>query len=228
MMVVVLVLLMVVALIGAAFCAGSETGFLSVSRGRVLHMARMGGAHAKIVQCAIADMGRTTTTLLIGNNLSAVTYSSVSAALAASYLPSSAVVQTIWSVFAAFVMLYVGEFLPKLLCSARPLRRTLQVAPVWIWVRAGLYPIVAVFDVFLSWILPRRENRVKVTPTTVLKILEDRKDGVRLSELESALISRLMVLRSKGQEVTPESLLKALDENDRVYEGNQTKRRECK
>jgi hypothetical protein len=63
----------------------------------------------------------------------------------------------------------------------------------------------------VSRLLPKREATAKVTPETVLKILEDRKDGVKLSDFESALIGRLMVLRSKGQEITPENLLAVLD-----------------
>ena len=39
---------MALALAAAAFCAGTETGLLSVSRGRVLHMARQGGVRAKV------------------------------------------------------------------------------------------------------------------------------------------------------------------------------------
>ena len=67
-----LLLVMLVSLAFAAFCAGAETAFLSVSRERVLHMSRAGGRKAKIVQKALSDMGRTTTTLLIGNNLASV------------------------------------------------------------------------------------------------------------------------------------------------------------
>lgn len=204
-------IVLLVGLAGAAFCAGAETGFLSVSRGRVLHMARQGGVRAKVVQQAIADMARTTTTLLVGNNLSAVTYSSVSTALSAACFPASVSGQAIWSFVAAVVMLAVGEFLPKLLCSARPLRRLIQLAPVWSVVRRVLSPLVTAVDTVIARFLPRRESRLKVTPAAVLKILEDRKDGVKLSELEGALISRLMVLRAKGEFVTPESLLSVLD-----------------
>ena len=44
------------ALAGAAFCAGAETGFLSVSRERILHLSREGGVKAAKVQKALADM----------------------------------------------------------------------------------------------------------------------------------------------------------------------------
>ena len=50
-----LALAMAVALAVAAFCAGSETAFLSVSRGRLLHLAREGSAAAKIVKAAIDE-----------------------------------------------------------------------------------------------------------------------------------------------------------------------------
>ena len=70
------------ALLLAAFCAGAETGFLSVGRERILHLSRAGGRKAKIVHAALSDMSRTLTTLLIGNNLAGVVFSSASAALA--------------------------------------------------------------------------------------------------------------------------------------------------
>lgn len=43
-----------ITLAGAAFCAGAETAFLSVSRGRIVHLARAGGRKAKIVEKALS------------------------------------------------------------------------------------------------------------------------------------------------------------------------------
>ena len=205
---------LIVALACAAFCAGAETGFLSVSRGRVLHMAREGGKRAKIVQAAIGDMARTTTTLLVGNNIAAVSFSSASAALAARAFGDSAGLQTVWSVAAAFAMLILGEFLPKLFCAARPLRRTLLLAPVWRVFEKALSPLGRFVTAVIGLVMPRREARPQVTPATVLKILEDRKDGVKLTDFESALIGRIMVLRSKGEFVIPDTVLPALDDID--------------
>jgi hypothetical protein len=47
-----------------------------------------------------------------------------------------------------------------------------------------------------------------------MRILEDRKDGVCLSDIESALITKILVHRVKGREITPESLLSALKDVD--------------
>ena len=202
-----LLLVALLALVGAAFCAGSETGFLSVRRGRVIHMVREGGARAKIVHEAISDMGRTTTALLVGNNLASVAYSSASAAFVSALGVRTAAGAAALSFLSAMAILFFGEFMPKLLFSASPLRRLLAVAPAW----RVFVPVGAVVAAIVDRLMPRREAKAKMTPEAVLKILSDRKDGVKLSDLESALIGRIMVLRKKGEFVVPETLLPALD-----------------
>lgn len=214
MSVLLLTVAVIVSLAVSGFCSGAETGFLSVSRGRILHLVRSGGIRAKVVYKAISDMGRTTVSLLVGNNLANVVYSSSSAALSAVVFPDRAELQAVWGAAAAISVLFLGEFLPKLLCSASPLRRILALAPLWtVFDRIFSLPAAAVLWA-INRLLPKREAAAKVTPEAVLKILEDRKDGVKLSDFESAMIGRIMVLRSRGCEVTPEALLSALDEDD--------------
>ena len=48
------------------------------------------------------------------------------------------------------------------------------------------------------------------TSADLLRILQDRKDGVCLTDFESALITRIFVLRAKGRPITRESVLAAL------------------
>lgn len=200
-------------LAAAAFCAGAETGFLSVSRERVLHLAREGGPKAKIVHKAIGHLQRTTTTLLIGNNLASVAYSTATAALIADSCSDSCM-RSLWSFLAAFTVLYVSEFLPKLLCAARPLRRSLFLAPTYEFLENMLKPLVDVSmkftDVFLRG---GEETRYRVTSADLLRILQDRKDGVCLSDFESALISRLIVLRVKKRPITAAEILSVFDED---------------
>ena len=208
----ILLVVLIAALALAAFCAGAETGFLSLSRGRVLHMARAGSRKAKRLQKALLDMPRTTTTLLLGNNLAAVIYSSCSAALCDIAFPESAALHAFLSIIAATAMLYMGEFLPQIFYSARPLRRALRISGAYRTLATGLKPVVAPFNALLSCILPK-ETRTKLSPDELLRILKDKKDGVKLSDLESVLIARIMTLRAKGAKVTPETLLSVLDED---------------
>jgi len=193
----------------AAFCAGAETGFLSVSRERILHLAREGGRKAQIVQDAISDMGRTMTTLLIGNNLAAVSYSSATAAMAA-WLGMGSTTRIVWNLAAAFFVLYCSEFSPKLICAARPLRSVLVLADTYRSVSILLAPLTTLAMKFTDIFVPRKESKYKLTADDLVRILQDRKDGVCVSDIESALISRIVVLRAKRKPITSEALLDAL------------------
>ena len=207
-----LFLLLIVSLALAAFCAGVETGMLSINRMRITHLAREGSKAAKIISEAIADLPRTTTALLIGNNFAAVVFSSASAALAERLFPASAMSRTAWGIAAAFTMLYLCEFLPKRICAARPLRRILSLAPAWRIFAAAISPLSAVATGVINAFFRRTPPKERLTANNLLRILQDRKDGVRITDFESALISRILVLRKKSQPVTPESLLCALDD----------------
>ena len=200
----------VAALAGAAFCAGAETGFLSVSRERVLHLSREGGVKAAKVQKALADMARTTTTLLIGNNLASVGYSSAFAALSARISGSNATASAVLGFAGAFMLLYCAEFMPKLLFAARPLRRIRAVAGAYEVLAAALKPAVSLAMRFTDLFMPRRDEKYKLTSADLLRILQDRKDGVCLTDFESALITRIFVLRAKGSPITREAILDAL------------------
>ena len=59
--------------------------------------------------------------------------------------------------------------------------------------------------------IPRRpEKKYEITSSDLMRILEDRKDGVCLSDIESALIGRIMVLRFKRRPITADAILDAL------------------
>lgn len=193
-----------------AFCAGAETAFLSVSRERILHLAREGGRKAKTVQKAIASMPRTMTTLLIGSNLASVAYSSSMAELAEELFVNRAAASALWSFSAAFTILYVAEFLPKMLCAARPLRRVLSMARPYRALSAVLAPLTSLGMKLTDLFVPRKESRQSLTSADLLRILQDRKDGVCLTDIESALITRIIVLRVKGKPITPDAILSAL------------------
>ncbi len=206
-------LLVVAALLSlalAALCAGAETGYLSVSRERILHLAREGGRKAALVQRALKEMPRTMAMLLIGNNLASVTYSASTAALSAALFDKGSAASLVWGFFAAFTVLYVSEFMPKLLFAARPLRRILSVADAVEAMSFALRPATAVAMKLTDLFMPRGEQKYRLTSADLLRILQDRKDGVCLSDFESALITRIIVLRVKGKPITPEAILSAL------------------
>lgn len=213
MTIVLLLLGALVALAFSAFFSGTETAFLSVSRERILHLAREGGSKAKRVQKALSDMGWTTTTILIGNNLANVSYSSATAALAVHLFSHSEIANFIWSFFAAFVVLYTAEFMPKMLCSARPLRRVLLLSGPYRFISLLLSPVTFIAIKVTDFFVPPKKTKEVLTAGDLMRILQDRKDGVCLSDTESALITRIIALRAKGAKITPEAILDALRED---------------
>ena len=214
MIVFLLVLAAVAMLAVTAFCAGAETAFLSVSRERILHLAREGGRKAKVIHKALAAMPRTMTTLLIGSNLASVAYSSAMAELAEELFVDRAAASALWSFSAAFTILYAAEFMPKMLCAARPLRRVLTLAPAYRVMNEALRPLTALGMKLTDLFVPGKEVKSRLTSADLLNILQDRKDGVCLSDIESALVTRIIVLRVKGKPITPEAILSALREED--------------
>ncbi|MBQ6007769.1 MAG: DUF21 domain-containing protein, partial [Kiritimatiellae bacterium] len=103
--------LMVLSVTVAAFCAGVETGFLSVSRVRLLSLVRQSAPRAKRLARILGDMSRVLTTLLVGNNLAAVLFSTATASLGAHLFADMPYTHSAWSLAAAVLMLFLGEYL---------------------------------------------------------------------------------------------------------------------
>lgn len=203
----------IASLCASAFFSGSETGLLSVSRERILHLVRKGGRRARMVQHLISDMGRTTTTILIGNNIANVSYSTATAATIHA-LTSDPFINSAASLLSACIVLIFGEFIPKLLFSARPLRRTLMIVPVFQAVSAMLRPLSWLAMKATHALMSHTQGEQKTTAAEIMGILRDRRDGVCLTDFEHALITKLLAQRTEGTTFTKESIYAALDALD--------------
>ena len=64
-------------------------------------------------------------------------------------------------------------------------------------------------------LLPRRQAERKVTTDEIMRIIRDRRNGVRLSDFEHALVTEILSLRLKGKPFTTESVCAALDTLDK-------------
>ena len=76
----------------------------------------------------------------------------------------------------------------------------------------GKVPILFTTDSSVTdmFVPGRSAAKYNLTSADLMRILEDRKDGVCLSDFESALIGRIMVLRVKRRQITAEAILSAL------------------
>lgn len=114
------------------------------------------------------------------------------------------------SLAAAVIVLYFGEFLPKLLFSARPLRRILLIAPLYQAVAALLAPLAKLSLVLTNAFLPDRSPEHKMTAEEINRIIHDRRDGVCLTDFEHTLITNLLAWRASGTPVTKERVYSSL------------------
>lgn len=218
------VIITIVCLFFSAFFSGAETGLLSVSRERILHLARKGGRRAKIIQHAISDMERTTTAILIGNNIANVSYSTASAATIFALI-SDDTARSTGCFIAAGLILYFGEFLPKLLFSSRPLHRTVLIAPIFQVVTTILLPHTWLAMKLTDALMPGKNDEQRTTIAEVMRIIRDRQDGVCLSNFEHALITHVLFMRAKGEPITKENVYAAL-KNIRQLADNAAKNQE--
>ena len=195
----ILFVLMVFSVAVAAFCAGVETGFLSVSRVRLLSLVRQSAPRAKRLARILGDMSRVLTTLLVGNNLASVLFSTAVAALVARLFAGLPLVHSAWSLAAAVLMLFLGEYLPKLIFASRPLRRSLWASgPYRILARVLALPVAA-FSAFVRVVFRVRQPRslrLGVSRDGLRMLVADRHDATRLTQFERRLIDRVLMLQA--------------------------------
>ena len=194
-----LLLLLLVAVCAAGFCAGVETGFLSVSRVRLLSLVRQGSKRARQLAKALRNMSRVVTTLLVGNNIAAVTVSTVSAVLALRMFADSPLFQTAWALFVAALMLFGGEYLPKLLFASRPLRRSLAAMRFYHFLEVVLAPLVGVFTAITRVVFkvrPTKGGRLGMSRAGLRTLVSDKEGSTRLTPFERTLIARVLDLQA--------------------------------
>ncbi len=194
-----LLLLLLASVCAAGFCAGVETGFLSVSRVRLLSLVRQGSKRARQLAKALRNMSRVVTTLLVGNNVAAVTVSTVSAVLSLRMFAASPLLQTAWALFVAAFMLFVGEYLPKLLFASRPLRRSLAAMRLYHALEIGLAPLVGVFTAVTRVVFkvrPTKGGRLGMSRAGLRTLVSEKDGSTRLTPFERTLIARVLDLQA--------------------------------
>jgi putative hemolysin len=176
-----------------------ETGFLSVPRVRLLSLVRQSAPRAKRLARILGDMSRVLTTLLVGNNLASVLFSTAAAALGARLFYDMPAARSAWSLAAAVLMLFLGEYLPKLIFASRPLRRSLLAAQPYRVAAALLAVPVAAFSAFVRVVFRVRQPRslrLGVSRDGLRMLVADRHDATRLTQFERRLIDRVLMLQA--------------------------------
>ena len=185
----------------AFFFSAMETGLTKLSRPRLMYLVKRGHKRAKRLESYVGDIQSSLATVLIGTNLLNVVLSTITAYLTFTYCKENARLQA-WIAFGvSCAMIYIGEYLPKLIFSTRPLRLTVSLAPFF-GIFSTLFAPVAAFSLFLTrWLAPRAvrnsKNRFFISFDYLQDILNEKQPGANVSANERIMIQSVFAMRTK-------------------------------
>ncbi len=217
------VALIVLFFLGSWFFSGFESGMVSLNRHRLVHRIRHGDRKAKALAAILRDTHRLLATTLVGNNICNVTLSTLAAALAVTAAGAMGfggpTAQAVATAAVAVLLLVIGEYLPKLWFTARPIDRCRPLLPVFLVLRTLLYPLASLCIV-LTRLVAGRDRTGKRSPfvsrENLAFLMRDSEAHGQISAFERMMVSRVLdlQLRRTSQVMTP--LAKVV----RVYESD--------
>ena len=159
-------LYIILSLIASAFFSGMEIAFLSSDKLRLELDRSRGGVSAKILGIFYSRPDRFITTMLLGNNVALVIYGLLTAELMEPWLKlllgqNDGVILLAQSVLSTLLILFVGEFLPKVTFRANPNRTMRFFSGVLILVYILLYPFAWIIGLITQAILYMAGQRTK-------------------------------------------------------------------
>lgn len=217
--------------LGSAFFAGTEMGVLSVNRARVMYLVRNGVQAAKLLAAYLHDMQRFLALVLVGNNLSAVMLSVVSASFSMRVFPEAHLAQTVWAAAVACMVVFFAEYLPKLFFASRPLRRTLPAIRVFRVVDYAIGPLARVILWLTQFLMFGKKHeddkQFLVTRQYIDDLVRNPKDGAAITSIERAMIRRVLRLPNKtaAEILTPVQAFASITEDSPLEEVFETVRR---
>lgn len=203
--------LIVIFFIGSWFFSGFESGMVSLNRYRLVRMVRNGDKKAKALGKVLRDSHRLLATTLVGNNICNVTLSTLSATLAVATAASLGLrgpfAQTIATLIVAILLLIIGEFLPKLWFTARPIERCIPLLPTFRVMQRLLAPL-ATLCIVLTRLVTGKETEKRspfVSRENIAFLMRDSEVHGEISAFERLMVSRVLDLQLKraSQLMTP-------------------------
>ena len=206
-------------LLGAAYCAITETALSSVSRNKIKAAADHGNARARRVLSILEDFDKAITTLLICTNIFHIATASIVTVYVTRRWGLDAV--TVSTIITTVAVFFAAEMLPKSIGKKQPQKIILACAPLLSFLMKVLSPIAR----FLTWIGRGISNRskadapVSVTEEELHDIIDEMAEEGTLDENQSDLISSALEFGDLTAEsiLTPRVDISAIDIDDDSY-----------
>ncbi len=167
-----LYLYILITLIFSAFFSGTEIAYLSADKLRLELDRTRGGLVGKILDLLYKRPDRFITTMLLGNNVALVLYGILMATLLEPTLrlftDSDMVILILQSVIGTIIILFTGEFIPKVIFRTNPnVAMRLFAVPIVI-IYALLFPFVYIINAISKTLLYLVGQRSQTTISTTL------------------------------------------------------------
>ena len=236
-------LLILITLLLSGFFSGSEIAFVSANRLKVEIESRKSSFTAKALHYFVEKPEHFLSTTLVGNNIVNVLYATLMAIFLLSPIqngyaalfgeqPSTAVVLTLQTIIASFVITLFGEIIPKSIFRAQSdfLVKVISV-PLRLF-QFLLYPIIWISTVISNWMI--RSFGVEEGEQTMIyrrqdiemlfKELKDTGGGEDFDKEDSELLHNVLELSGKRvkESMIPRTDIEAVDEHATLQEVQQT------
>ena len=203
-------------LLGAAYCAITETALSSASRNKIKVASDHGNPRAKTVLSIMDNFDKAITTLLICTNIFHIANASIVTVYVTRRWGLSAV--TLSTIITTIAVFFAGEMLPKSIAKKLPEKLILACAPLLSLLMKVLSPLSRL----LTWIgqaatrRSKAEAHVSVTEDELHDIIDEMAEEGALDEKQSELISSALEFGDVTAEgiLTPRVDIDAIDIDD--------------
>ena len=203
-------------LLGAAYCAITETALSSASRNKIKVAADHGNPKARTVLSIMDNFDKAITTLLICTNIFHIVNASIVTVYVTRRWGLSAV--TLSTIITTIAVFFAGEMLPKSIAKKHPEKIIIACAPLLFFLMKALSP----FSKLLTWIgqsvakHSKAEAPVSVTEDELHDIIDEMAEEGALDENQSELISSALEFGDVTAEgiLTPRVDIAAIDIDD--------------
>ncbi len=220
-----LALYVIANLAGSFFCSMSEAALLACSEARIRARIEAGNTGAIRLLELKTDPGRTLASIVFLNNIFAIGGTAGITAVATEVLPpaveplgiSGPTGMMIFIMLQTLLIIAFGEITPKVLGEAKPEQIASRVAPVVVWVRRILSPLVWVVEKLVAWAKPS-ERVQSGEEAEIRELARLGEEGGHIDPDEAELIRRVFRLDdiTAADVMTPRPLIKALRADDTV------------
>lgn len=213
-----LIILMAALLLVSSFFSMSETVFTSVNPIRLKTNIEDGRRGAKKALWIVEHYDRTLTTILVGNNLANIAFTTASLRFFIGLLNDNGVTADVVStVVITIVVLIFGEILPKSLAKQHADQISLRISGVFYYIIQLFRPLVWVFLKIKNWIIKENgEDKISVTGDELETIIDTMEEEGSIDEDEAELLQSVLDLNDKKvyEIMTPRVNMVGIDVDD--------------